>query len=287
MNISLPNAEVATPVRNNCQTCIRSISYSELTCYINCPLKYRFKYIDKIVPDKVSANIACGKSIHSALSFYYTQIRNKSKPKPEQVVDVFHQYYESAEAEGVNYNGQQKDEICETAANLLKLYCDTIKPPKKIDGVDLELRTLISNPNTSETLDGYELLGYIDLFADKTVFDFKTAKVSKSQADTDSNLQVGLYALAVYLSPQYAYIPKLTFQVLLKQVKPKIQEISTTRQYSDFNRLFKIIKGFISNTENQDNVYLPCQSFYCYGCEYAFWCQARCGGALKKTDYYL
>ncbi|HON57635.1 MAG TPA: PD-(D/E)XK nuclease family protein [bacterium] len=275
MNISIPNNELA-PVQNSCNscnTCNRSISYSGLTCYINCPLKYKFKYIDKIVPDKVSANIACGKSIHSALSFYYTQIRNKTKPKPEQVVDVFHQYYESAEAEGVNYNGQQKNEICETASGLLKLYCDTVKPPKKIDGIDLELRTPITNPSSGEMLSGYELLGYIDLFADKTVFDFKTAKTSKSQQDLDNDLQLSLYALAVLLSPEYSYIPKLTFQVLLKQVKPKIQEISTTRKYDDFNRLFKIIKGFVKNTENPETEYLPVQSFYCYGCEYAFWCQ--------------
>jgi len=279
MNIALPTVDSTNRIENICTTCTRSISYSGLTCYINCPLKYQFKYINKIVPEKVSANIACGKSIHSALSFYYTQIRNKSKPKSEQVVDVYHQFYEAAEAEGVNYNGQQKNEIAETATNLLKLYCETVKPPKKIDGIDLELRTPITNPSSGETLSGYELLGYIDLFADKTVYDFKTAKTSKSQQDLDNDLQLSLYALAVLLSPEYSYIPKLTFQVLLKQVKPKIQEISTTRKYDDFNRLFKIIQGFIKNTENPDTQYLPVQSFYCYGCEYAFYCQ-RWGNGL-------
>ncbi len=256
-----------TPVR-------KTISYSGLSCFLSCPLKFRFRYIDKIQPDKVSANIALGKSVHSALSFLYSQLQNKNKPKAEQLTEVFVEHFEANEAAGIQYNGDTKEAIIETGKSLLTVYCESVKYPKKIEGVDLELKVPITNPNTGETLNNYDLLCYLDLFCDKTVVDFKTGKSSKSQWDADNDVQLSLYALAILLSEQYGYIPKLCFQVLLKLKTPRVQEISTTRNFSDFNRLFRIIQGFIKNIENPEHQYLPVRSYFCAGCEYGRECSA-------------
>jgi RecB family exonuclease len=48
-------------------------SYSKFSLYSECPLKYRFKYIDKI-PEKPKAFFYLGRVVHSVLEFFYSRV---------------------------------------------------------------------------------------------------------------------------------------------------------------------------------------------------------------------
>ena len=41
------------------------ISVSQVTSYLLCPRKYRFRYIDKLEPEHRSANMAYGSAVHT------------------------------------------------------------------------------------------------------------------------------------------------------------------------------------------------------------------------------
>ena len=43
------------------------LSYSAISTYLTCPLKYKFHYIDQLPPAFTSSSLAFGSSIHEAV----------------------------------------------------------------------------------------------------------------------------------------------------------------------------------------------------------------------------
>lgn len=60
-------------------------SYSQMSLYRECPLKYKFKYIDKL-PEKPKPYFAFGQAIHSALEFFHSKLPPPSYP---ELIDFF------------------------------------------------------------------------------------------------------------------------------------------------------------------------------------------------------
>ena len=43
-------------------------SYSSLNCFLSCPLKYKFRYIDNAEPERTGSCFPFGRAFHAALS---------------------------------------------------------------------------------------------------------------------------------------------------------------------------------------------------------------------------
>ena len=43
-------------------------SYSAMQCYLSCPLKYKFRYIDNAEPERTGSCFPFGRAFHAALS---------------------------------------------------------------------------------------------------------------------------------------------------------------------------------------------------------------------------
>ena len=43
-------------------------SYSAMQCYLTCPLKYKFRYIDNAEPERTGSCFPFGRAFHAALS---------------------------------------------------------------------------------------------------------------------------------------------------------------------------------------------------------------------------
>ncbi len=56
------------------------ISYSALSTYRMCPLRYRFKYVVGLPEATVSASLALGAAIHSAVEFHFRQLLEGNEP---------------------------------------------------------------------------------------------------------------------------------------------------------------------------------------------------------------
>jgi len=64
-----------------------AFSYSKLSMYTECPLKYKFKYLDKI-KEEPKSYFAFGNSIHKALEFLHA-VSNPPFPSIEEVLESF------------------------------------------------------------------------------------------------------------------------------------------------------------------------------------------------------
>ena len=61
-------------------------SYSALQCYLSCPLKYKFRYIDNAEPERAGSCFPFGRAFHAALS---ERARIGRDMSVREVVDVF------------------------------------------------------------------------------------------------------------------------------------------------------------------------------------------------------
>ncbi|MBL7197071.1 MAG: PD-(D/E)XK nuclease family protein [Candidatus Omnitrophica bacterium] len=63
---------------------MRALSHSQITLYLQCPLKYKFKYIDGL-KEKPRSYLSFGKSVHGALEFLFGS-KFQTPPSQEEVL---------------------------------------------------------------------------------------------------------------------------------------------------------------------------------------------------------
>jgi putative RecB family exonuclease len=52
------------------------VSHNQIFTYLNCSLKYRFHYVEKRKPERVSIALPFGKSMHAAQELFYRSMKD-------------------------------------------------------------------------------------------------------------------------------------------------------------------------------------------------------------------
>jgi RecB family exonuclease/predicted RNA-binding protein YlqC (UPF0109 family) len=235
------------------------ISYSSLETYKNCPLKYKFKHIDR-VPEPKSKEAQFGTLIHSVLNYVHTP--TLVPPTLEQALNYFvsgwkpEVYEDEIEERGAFTQGIQiiqryYENIDIAAANIVDLesrFAIEIGTPEKgihtvsgiIDRID-------------KTIDGYEII------------DYKTARKMPSQDKVDNDIQ-----LSIYLKAFLERYPKEkehldTITVSLYYVKHGVK-LSSKRSLKDLERLEEQFLHVIDAIEKAE--FEPILSPLCDWCGY-------------------
>ncbi len=98
-----------------------AFSYSKLSLYEECPLKYKFKYIDKI-KEEPKFYFAFGSAIHAALEFMYA-VKAPPFPTIEEVCEAFRREWGRKSYLEKGYRTQRKaDDDFEKGLLMLKAY---------------------------------------------------------------------------------------------------------------------------------------------------------------------
>ena len=88
---------------------IDHLSYSQINTYLNCPLKYRFQYVDKVPPAFTSAALVFGSAIHEAAAAFYQSCLEGDTLRADQLVDVYRQaWMRRGEAKIRFFNGDRE-----------------------------------------------------------------------------------------------------------------------------------------------------------------------------------
>jgi putative RecB family exonuclease len=67
------------------------LSYSQVSQYLQCPLKYRFSYVDCLEPEFTPAALAFGAAMHSAIDCFLQSTLEASPFRPDQLLDIYHE----------------------------------------------------------------------------------------------------------------------------------------------------------------------------------------------------
>jgi len=245
------------------------VSYSQLSCWMNCSLLFFFRYVQRLEPECHFVNLALGSSIHSAIQAYLERRRAGDILSPEGMMEVFKEAYEKQEEREIRYDKLNRDEVVSLGQNMLQAFWDKY--------LDLDMTPVaIEQPFRIPLGDGMpDLFGIIDaIFEGKDsttptiITDFKTAARKKADSSLE-DLQLSLYHIA---SKSLGYDPKriiLTQDVILKTKKPEV-----VRYYMNpipERRVRKIVSAVVDGINK--GVYFPNnQSFFCGTCGYSKAC---------------
>lgn len=166
------------------------LSYSSLDSYRSCPLKYKFKEIDRLKEPK-SKEAVFGTLIHSTLKYIHEPAL--LSPSLEDALNVFSKSWNDA----VYDNPDEERAAFSLGVDMIRRYYEK-NDPKNFTVVALENRFHIEIADKEGST--HAISGIIDRI-DKTsdgyeIIDYKTGRKMPSQKDVDENLQLSVYAKA-------------------------------------------------------------------------------------------
>lgn len=254
-------------------------SHSRLSTFEKCPLKFKFRYIDKIVPEiEVSIEIHLGSAVHTALEWLYFQIKEKKLPSLDEVIIYYSDTWVNEFKQDiliVDKTKSAKDYFNKGIKFLIDYY--TKYHPFEDGTIALEERIIIDLDGTGN----YKIQGFIDRLAqnihtgDFEIHDYKTGNYLPPQNQFDQDRQLALYSIAIKESFGKDKKVKLIWHYLAhnkKIVSTRTDEQLETLRQSTIN----LIKQIESTT-----TFPAKKSALCEWCEYKSICSAW-GNFLNK-----
>jgi len=255
-------------------------SISQIGAFENCPLQYRFNYVDRIKRLEEGVEAFLGQRFHETMEWLYRERAFRVVPLEELLV-----YYEKAWAE--KWHAEVKIARSERTADDYRLMGrrfieDYYKRHHPFDeGRVLGLERYIRFP--LDESGRYNCKGIIDrlmLAPDGAyeVHDYKTGAGLPEQADLDRDRQLGLYQIGVQ-----ALWPKATEVRLIWHMVAFGLEMKSRRTPEALEELKKGMAGLIDRIEAETE-FAPRESALCNWCPYWDLCPLKKHLAkLKET----
>jgi putative RecB family exonuclease len=258
----------------NANTVRDYISYSAISTYRSCPLKYKFRYIDGLPSETIPASLVFGTAIHAAIEEYFmAKLSGDSPVTREKMLEVYHASWATNDQSSLQLG---KSETVESLEALASRMIDTFLASSltKLEGRILGVEETLRGP----LLEGVpDLLGVVDLLIESentlSVIDFKTSRSTWTLDQAiDSSEQLLLYCdLVGRLMPEKNL--RLRFAVLTKTKVPEVQQIDLPFSQERLDRTKKSI-GVIWKAIESGNFYPNPSVMQCTGCGYRKECAA-------------
>ncbi|VVB83764.1 PD-(D/E)XK nuclease superfamily protein [uncultured archaeon] len=176
-------------------------SYSRLETFEQCRLKFKYKYIDKIIPEiPKSIEAHLGGSVHKTLEWLYSQLIEKKIPSIDEVIMHYSEKWAEENMSKmliVNKFAKEKDYFDKGVKFLIDYYFK--HRPFKSNTIAVEKKIEI---NLDEAGDK-KLVGFIDRLVhnveknEMEIHDYKTANTFPRKEDLEKNRQLALYSIAI------------------------------------------------------------------------------------------
>jgi len=251
------------------------ISVSRLRAYLQCPQKYRFRYLDEAEPEFLSVHLLFGQALHYAVAAFH---RSGNAIGGEGMQAEFAKYWHAQKQQsqqlGQPIRGvEAENELFDKASALCDAYATQFRQllPTTTEDAELLFDVPLIEPQSGYGTPNHSLSGKIDLIADESLYEFKTASRAASQSEADASIQLTAYALAhLYL---YDSPPKHLYLVSLVKTKtPKIEVLKTTRCETEYRHLIEMATQIARAIETGIFFRNPESLYGCHNCEHAQKC---------------
>ena len=253
------------------------ISWSALSTFRTCPLKYKFRYVDGLPEESVSSALVFGTGIHTAVEQHFQAILS-GDPKPD--LDTLLFAYRSAwlphDPDAISFGSTEtRASLDALAARMLTAFLSSpaASVQGRVLGVEEEIRGML--------VEGVpDLFGRVDLLTEDSdslvVTDIKTSRGRWSAEQVeDSGEQLLLYShLASEISPGKKL--KTRFLVLTKTKEPVVEEHVREVEPGNVRRTLAGVERVWRAIES--GVFYPAPSMMCCAsCCYRAACRAWMG----------
>ena len=250
------------------------LSYSAITTYQGCPLRYYFRYIAGLPERTVSSNLVFGAAVHRAVEHHFNELLAGNEPPGlDALVGEYDRHWSESDPKAVQFG---KDDDVESLGRLASKMFGAFQtsplatPTGRIIGVEEELRgnVVAGCP---------DLLGRIDLIVETAdeliVTDLKTSrsKWSREQAGDSAGQLLLYHELVRGFAPQKRV--RLQFAVLTKAKDPTIDlhEVAVNQRHID--RTKRIVEQVWRAIESR--IFYPAPSpLQCPTCAFRTACRA-------------
>jgi putative RecB family exonuclease len=247
------------------------LSYSQINCYMTCPLKYRFHYIDQIEPPFVSSALAFGSCIHEAVGAFYQSFLEGESLSAGQIHDVYRQAWESHSKERPIrfFNGDTGETLTTKAQRMLEVFQESFDPTVQIIGIEEPFEVDLGKRIPP-------LVGWIDAVEQApdgtvSVVDLKTASKRYSDNTVHSNVQLTCYSLGAKVLG-FNGDTRFRLDVILKTQNPELIRYETTRNDADRERFLKLVKTVWQGIKKE--VFFPKADWQCGQCPFLDHCKS-------------
>jgi putative RecB family exonuclease len=246
------------------------LSYSQISTYLMCPLKYRFHYIDRLIPAFTSAPLAFGSAIHEAVGAFFQSHLEGDPLSVDNLFDVYRQMWpsQSHEKEIRFFNGDTPETLPAKAKRMLDVFHAAFDPAVQIIGIEEPFEVDLGKRIPP-------LVGWIDVVEQApdgtvTVADLKTASKRYSDNTVHGNLQLTCYSLGAQ-TLGFNGDTRFRLDVLLKTQNPELIRYETTRTDTDRERFLKLVKSVWQGIKKE--VFFPKADWQCGQCPFAGPCK--------------
>lgn len=240
------------------------LSYSEISTYQNCPLQYRFRYVEGR-PTAPSASLSFGKSVHDALEWLY------SAPTPDP--PLLEQLVEHLEAgwisEGYSSSEEEARYFYQARAALEQFYRKNVlnNPEGFRLPAALEYKFRVD-------LGFCELSGVIDRLDKEPdggfeIIDYKTNRRLPPSRRLDEDLQLPLYHIAAERIWD-VQVNKVTFHYVLLDHKHSFY-VTPERVREALSEVERVSRSIESEE------FAPCRNNLCPWCDFLDECSLMAG----------
>ena len=253
------------------------ISWSAISTFRTCPLKYKFRYIDGLEEETVSSALVFGTGIHTAIEQHFqANLAGEKQPTLDQLMFAYRSAWLPHEPEQVSFGSREtRESLDDLAGRMLTAFLASKHAgvSGRVLGVEEEIRGML--------VEGVpDLYGRIDLLTEDrdalAITDIKTSrgKWSPEQVE-DSGEQLMLYSkLASEISPGKKILTR--FLVLTKTKEPVVEEHVREVEPGNLQRTLAGVERVWRAIES--GVFYPAPSVMaCAGCGYREACRAWAG----------
>lgn len=245
------------------------ISYSSFDAYCQCPLKFKFQYIDWVkVPEK--PEFFFGGLIHETVQRALR--RDPIIPKLDDLI----KYYESKWREEIFPDKLTSDQYLQLGREMIANFYENYKPGlRKVVAAEKRFQIPLGKHTLSGIIDRVDKLPY----GAYEIVDYKTSKSLPSQEDVNLDKQLATYAIAVQELWPEAKDMRLTLHFLKHN-----SLITTTRTPEQIELLkFEIIKT-ADKIENA-KTFKPKENKFCDWCDYHHLCSLKKKQEVSSKNY--
>ena len=252
------------------------ISYSAISTYQRCPLRYYFNYVAKLAPKFKSSSLIFGGAIHRALEYHCRRaFEGTAPPSIDELVSVYERAWSTESTIPVKFG---KSESAESLRDLAQRMLAAFQASEvsKLDTTVLAIEEEFRAPVVPGCPD---LLGRVDLVGfDRNVLriiDFKTSRSKWNEAKVqESAPQMLLYA--ELLRPLAAGLGvrdvRLEWIVITKTKQPVVETHTLTPEPRQIARTKTVVRR-AWDAIAAGHFYPSPSSMSCAGCPYWTACQ--------------
>ena len=242
---------------------ITYLSYSQIDTFNNCPLKYRYRYIQRI-PVPVFAAASFGDSMHKTLRDFYQEVKEGKRPTEKRLLELLTKNWSAEGYSSKAHEARMKKQGQKILSDFYeKGYFPDNPPPKSLE--QIFVTKLAPQLKVGGKIDRVDRVAGSSL----EIIDYKTGRVW-DQKEVDKSLQMTVYALAACDPGIYAKKPEevvLSFYFLETGEKK-----STKRTSQQLEKGKKEILEKAKEIEKSD--FPPTPSKLCDFCDYRLICEA-------------